>query len=261
MLTKNKVKEKILSGEKVIGAFFNLGSPAVIEIIGQCGLDFIVIDTEHGPFDVETVSSLIMAAEIRGITPFVRVKDGQRNSILRMLDVGAMGLFVPFVKTVGEVLEIVNCGKYRPLGDRGLGFGRKSGYGMEPLVFGRIEDYFEWANENTLLIPQCETVEAVNEIEKIVGIDGVDGIFIGPYDLSVSMDIPRQFDHPEFTASIERVLKACKEAGKYAFTIGITPEDARQKFKQGFDGVLTSDISLLISGAIAYLSGTKRPGD
>lgn len=260
MLGTNKVKEKILSGGKVVGAFMNLGSTGVVEVLGQAGLDFVMIDTEHGPFDVETASQYIMASEIRGMAPFVRVKDSNRNSILKMLDVGAMGMLIPFIKTVDEVKELVSYGKYRPIGDRGCGFGRKACYGLEPLAAGNIQEYFDWANENTLLIPQCETVEALECIEEIAAVEGVDGIFIGPFDLSVAMGIPKQFDSPEFMAAIERVLKACKAANKFCFTLGMSPEDAKNKFEMGFDGVLSGDATFLAAGVLQYLGAIKALG-
>ncbi len=259
MLGKNKIKEKMENGGKVAGAFMSLGYSGVVEILAMAGLDFIMIDTEHGPFDVETASQLIIAAENRGMTPFVRVKDFHRNSILKMLDVGAMGLLIPFIKTVDEVKELVSYGKYKPIGDRGCGFGRKSGYGLEQMV-ANIEDYFNWANENTLLIPQCETVEALESIEDIVAIKGVDAIFIGPFDLSVAMGIPKQFNHPDFLAAQDRVLKACKKENKYCFTLGMNPADAKAKFDLGFDGVLTGDTTFLTTGVMSYVKGIRDLG-
>ena len=256
MLSNNKVKEKMASGKKVIGSFFSLGSTAVVEILGLAGLDFIMIDTEHGPFDVETAASFIMASELRGMTPMVRVKDYKRNSVLKMLDVGAMGLLVPFIKTVEEVKELVSYGKYRPVGDRGCGFGRKAGFGLEPMV-ANINNYFNWANNETLIIPQCETVEALECIEEIAAIEGVDGIFIGPFDLSIAMNIPRQFSHPDFIAANQRVLKACKDNGKFCWTLGMTPDDAKAKFESGFDGVLSADTAFLAGGVTQFLKGTE----
>ena len=166
MLVNNRIREKMARGEKVAGAFFTLGSVAAVEVLAQAGLDFLMIDTEHGPFDVETASQFIIASELRGMTPFVRVKDYSRNSVLKMLDVGAMGLLVPYIKTPDQVRELVSYGKYRPIGDRGCGFGRKTCYGLEPMV-AKIEDYFAWANRETLIIPQCETAEALENIEEI----------------------------------------------------------------------------------------------
>ena len=114
MLANNKLLEKYENGQKVCGAFFNLDSTVVVEIFAQLGLDFVVIDAEHSPYGVESAARFVMAAEVRGMTPIVRVKDANRNSILKMLDIGAKGLLIPFVKTVDEVKEIVSYGKYFP---------------------------------------------------------------------------------------------------------------------------------------------------
>jgi 4-hydroxy-2-oxoheptanedioate aldolase len=260
LLEKNRVKEKILGGEKVVGTFCNLGSTAVVEILGQLGFDFVIIDTEHGPGAVESAVALIMAAEVRGLPPFVRVKEADRNSILRMLDIGAMGLLIPFVKSLAEVRKIVAYGKYRPVGDRGFGLTRKNCFGLEPLMADRMEAYFEWANENTLLIPQCETVECLEQIEDIVALEGVDGIFIGPYDLSIAMGIPGQFHHPDLVAAMNRVLEACKRAGKFCLTMGVTAEEAKRRFEEGYDGAVTVDASLLAAGVMGHLNGIKKYG-
>jgi len=260
VLEKNKVKEKILSGKKVVGVFGGIGNASAVEILALAGMDYYLIDTEHGPFDVETASKLIIAAEARGITPMVRVKDFNRNSVLKMLDVGAMGIMVPFIKTVDEVKALVSYAKYSPIGERGCAFARKAGYGLEPLAQGEIQDYFDWANENTILMPQCETVEALSCIEEITAIEGVDAIFVGPFDLSVSMGMPKQFDDPVFIAALERILKACKNEDVFSFTLGTSPQHAQQMFDMGFDGVFGSDTGLLAAGTTQYLKAIRDLG-
>lgn len=259
MITNNKIRAKMQEGKKVTGAFFGLDSTASVEVLGQAGLDFIMIDTEHGPIDVETASQFVIACELWGMTPFVRVKDHNRNSILKMLDIGAMGLLIPFIKTPDEVRELVGYGKYRPIGDRGFGPTRKNGYAQDPMI-NKIEDYFEWANRETLLIPQCETVEALESIEEITAIEGVDGIFVGPFDLSVAMGIPKQFSAPVFVEAMQRVLAACKKNGKFCWTLGMTPQDAKAKFEMGFDGALALDTDFLAAGVRQYIEGIKKLG-
>lgn len=116
---KNKLKEKMLRGEKTLGTFHELGSASVIECIGYAGFDYVVIDSEHGPFETETALNYIRAARSVDLVPLVRVKDSSRGSILKMLDVGAMGLIIPNINSVEEVRELVNYGKYFPVGQRG----------------------------------------------------------------------------------------------------------------------------------------------
>lgn len=256
-MENNKLLEKLRNRQKPVGVFFNTGSPVSLEVLGALGYDFAIIDAEHGQYDFQQIELFIRAAECRGLVPIVRIAECSRNNILKALDMGAMGLFLPFIKTAEEVRRAVSLAKYPPQGERGLGHAHKVAYGRDPIVLsGRPEDYFEWANENTLIIPQCETAEAVENIEEIVAVEGVAGIFIGPYDLSISLGIPCQFTHPKFAAAVDRVQKACAKAGKYSFILGADPETAKQRFAQGFDGIIgPSDTAFLAQAEKAYLDG------
>ena len=255
-MIKNKMLEKIANGEKLVGAFSNLVSSAAIECLGLAGLDFVIIDTEHGPSDVESTVPLILAAERRDIVPIVRVKDASRSSILKMLDIGAMGLLVPFIKSVDEVKKVIEYGKYAPLGQRGFGPGRKSGFGTLP-DSANITDYLETCNRETMIIPQCETVEALNCIEEIAALNGVAGIFIGPFDLSIAIGKPTQFSDPEFITAVDRTLKACKDAGKFCLTIGMNGAAAKANFAKGFEGVASGDTGFLVASASQLVKEAK----
>ncbi|MFC2663000.1 MAG: HpcH/HpaI aldolase/citrate lyase family protein, partial [Eubacterium sp.] len=202
---QNLLKEKIEKGEKAVGTFFELGSTIAAECLALGGMDYIIIDTEHGPFETESVMEYVCAAQRRNMTPLVRVKDASRAAILKNLDVGAMGLIIPDVRSVDEVKQIIRYGKYYPQGERGVAFARGCGYGFsEPMP---IKEYFQDANQNTMLIPQCETRECLDCIEDVVSLDGVDGIFIGPFDLSTALGKPGEFEDPEVKSAIARILK------------------------------------------------------
>lgn len=259
-MQNNLMLEKYVQGKKLIGAFFNSGTVVSAELLGGLGFDFIVIDGEHCQYDFMEIEAYIRAAECRCLTPLVRVADCSRNNILKMLDLGAMGLYIPFIKNAEEVRNVADLCKYPPMGQRGLGYGHKVGYGIDPIVANGPEDYIKWANENTLLFPQCETVEAVENIEDILAVNGVAGIFIGPYDLSISMGIPCQFDHPRFAAAVKKVKDACNRTHKMVLTMGMTPADAKTKFEQGFDGVLATDTSFLLKAAMEYVHGVRALG-
>ncbi|NLN49245.1 MAG: hypothetical protein GX154_09235 [Clostridiales bacterium] len=255
---KNKLKEKMLSGGKVLGTFFQLGGNTAVECLGISGLDFFIIDTEHGPFDVETSMDFIRTAELRNITPLVRVKDVSRPSILKMLDVGAKGLIVPCVDTVEQVRNLVEWSKYYPMGKRGFFTARPAGYGFEEYA-QNLDNYFKVCNDETLLIPQCETMGFLNNIEEIVNIEGVDGIFIGPYDLSIGMGKPAQFNDPEFLQAVARVLKACKDAKKFSFIYTGDNLSAKKYFAQGFDGVAVNfDAAIFINAYRAIIKEIKE---
>jgi 4-hydroxy-2-oxoheptanedioate aldolase len=243
---KNVLKAKLESGKNVVGTFFEIGGTAAIECLGLTGLDFMVIDTEHGPFDVESAMEYIRVAELHGITPLVRTKNHQRASILKMLDVGAKGLIIPNIHTIEEVKEIVEYGKYAPVGNRGFFMGRTAGYGYN-IIAKDVPGYFNTCNRETMLIPQCETVGCLENIETIAAMAGVDGIFVGPFDLSISMGIPAQFDHPDFKAALKRIVNACKAAGVPAFIFAGNADGAKVHFANGFEGVaINTDASVYI---------------
>ena len=256
-MENNKLLEKLKNKERPVGVFFNTGSVASLEILGSLGYDFAIIDAEHGQYDYQQIELFIRAAESRGLTPVVRVPECSRAYILRVLDMGAMGLFLPFIKTADEVRNAVNLAKYPPIGERGYGHAHKVAYGQDPIVLAPgPEDYFNWANENTLVIPQCETADAVENIREILAVEGVCGVFIGPYDLSISLGVPCQFDHPKFVEAVENVRQACAEAGKFSFILGGTPGAARMRFQQGFDSIIgPSDIAFLTQAEKAYIDG------
>ena len=248
---KNAIKEKMRSGEKVLGTFFELGGNTAVECLGLAGLDFFIIDTEHGPFDVESAMNFIRAGELRGISPLVRVKDTTRPSILKMLDIGAMGLIIPCVQTLDEVRRLVEYGKYYPIGQRGFAPARKSGFGFEPFA-QEIGAYFEICNRETMIIPQCETRGCLEHIEEVAAVPGIDGIFVGPYDLSVALGKPAQFTDPEIVGAIARILAACKTAGKFSFIYAGNKDSAKKFFADGFDGVAYG------MDAIVYINAYKE---
>lgn len=253
MTLHNKFREKTMNGERTLGTFHELGSEAAIELLAYAGMDYVLIDTEHGPFDVETTSRYIRAAKLAGTTPLVRVKDGERNSVLKMLDVGAMGIVIPNVQSVEEVKKVVEYGKYVPLGNRGVAPASGTHYWTQDYATQGLPHYFEHVNREQLIIPQCETVGALEHIEEIVATDGVDGIFVGPYDLSTAMGKAGQFDDQEVIDAIQKVVDVCKAAGKFSIIYGTSVENAKQRFEQGYDSVTLTMDALHFSNAIKQI--------
>lgn len=246
---KNRVLEKLQNGEKVLGTFMELEDANVVECLGMAGLDFFIIDTEHGAYDVSHAVQMVRAAAVRGITPFARVKDASRASILKMLDIGVQGLIIPCIRSIDEVKALVSYGKYFPCGGRGVAIGREGGWGYAPGVDGRpITEYMAEQNRETMLIPQCETMGCLQDIEHIAALEGVGGIFLGPMDLSTELGRPCDYQNPEFLAAVERIVAACKAAGKPLFVYCPSAEDAKAKFRQGFDGAAVgNDAAALVA--------------
>lgn len=232
----NKVKEKIQKGEQPLGTFFGLGNPTAMECVGYSGVDYVIIDMEHGSMDKDACVDLVRAAELRGMVPFTRIADVSHSEIQKAVDAGSLGLIVPCIRTVEEVKALVDFAKFAPIGNRGFGPVRSDGWGTTSGKLG-MEAFMKQCNENVLVLPQCETKECLENIEEIVNVDGVDGIFIGPFDLSISLGVPTKFDDPIFTGALDRVLKACRDAGKFAFIFAAAAGTARERFAQGFDSV------------------------
>ena len=242
---KNLFLEKLKAGQKPVGIFSGTASPYVVECLGRAGFDYVVIDNEHSPIEAETSAEMIRAAELTGLTPFVRVREISRPAVLKLLDVGAQGLVVPNVNTPEEVRALVSYAKYRPTGNRGFCPSRKDGWGYG-LELGVAETMAHF-NEQVLVIPQCETVGALEHIEEIAATEGVDGIFVGPFDLSIAMDMPGDFENPVFQAALARILKACHAAGKICLLFGMSVEKVREGFAQGFDAMAYNlDAGLMI---------------
>ena len=173
------------------------------------------------------------------------MREISRPAVLKLLDVGVQGLIVPNVKTLEQVQELVNYAKYYPIGQRGFCPSRKDGWGFDGL--GSVPETMRHFNGETLLFPQCETAEALDIIEDICAVDGVDGIFVGPFDLSISMGMPGQFDAPEFQAAITRIVAACRAAGKYCMFFTGTADGVVDGFRRGFDAMAYSlDAALFI---------------
>ena len=243
---KNLLKEKITNNEHTIGVFQVLGDASIAEIIGYAGFDYVLIDTEHGPFEIQAAQEYIRAAKLAGTTPLARVKDSSRNSILKMLDVGAQGLVIPHLHKVDEIKQVVEYGKYYLIGDRGFGATSGNTFLTADYTKQGMLELFKIHNQETLIIPQCETKESLENIEEIVKVDGVDGIFIGPYDLSVSLGVPGEVEGPVIKAAIQRVVAAAQAAGKFTISYTDRVPAISDIYEMGVDSVTySSDASIL----------------
>ncbi len=255
---KNILREKILRGEKTIGSFFSLGSGSVAECMGLAGLDYMIIDTEHAAFGPTDVVEFARTAKLYGITPLARVQEVSRPAILKLLDAGAMGLIIPCVNTVEEAKQIVSCGKYAPLGERGVAPSAGTDFWMSDYAQQGLEHYFETCNRETMLFPQCETLGCLEHLEEIVALEGIDGIFVGPYDLSTAMGIPAQFYRSEFKDALRHIQAVCKAAGKPCMIYAASEAGVEEAFGMGYDSVAyATDAQVLISAYRNAIKGLK----
>jgi 2-dehydro-3-deoxyglucarate aldolase len=237
------IKEIILKNGYVIGSWINTASPIVAEIMAQCGLDFVVVDAEHSTADIEKALSLFQAINAGNTEciPMVRVPGNIYSETKRFLDAGAEGVIAPLINNKKDAEELVRSTKYPPLGLRGVGYGRSSGYGFN------FDNYMKRANDNFTCV-QIEHIDGVDNIDEIFSVDGVDAAFIGPYDLTASMGITAQFEHPKYIEAYNKTLLKCKE---YNIIAGIhvvqpNPDEVVKMVKKGFQLIAyTLDITLI----------------
>ncbi len=205
MFLNNKVKKKLRNNQVTIGSWITLAHLSIPEIMASAGFDWLTIDMEHSVISMDDAQTLISAIESKGIVPLVRVSENSPNLIKHAMDAGAYGVIVPMVNSAEDAERAVHSVKYPPLGSRGVGLARAQKYGTG------FEDYVKKLNKNSIVIVQVEHINSVNNLEEIIATDGVDGCIIGPYDLSGSLGVPGQFDHPDMIEAINRVENICKE--------------------------------------------------
>lgn len=215
----NKVKRTLATGASVYGTFAMQGEPALVEMIGYAGLDFVLIDTEHSGNTTEQVAHMLRGAELSQTTSIVRVTTNAPELILRALDAGAGGVLVPQVNTAAAATAAVRAARYAPEGERGLaGVVRAAHFGFIP-----VSEYVAGANRETLVITQVEHVDAVRNLDSILAVEGLDGIFVGPADLSQSMGCLGDFQNDELRRTIHSVIEKTRRTDKWA---GIFCHDA-----------------------------------
>ncbi len=214
MLGENQLRKKMLSGEQVFGVFSSIPSPTAVELIGESGFDFVIIDTEHVLTNPETLENMIRAAEAVHLTPLVRVEDTHPKRILKILDAGAQGIVLPMIEHAEEVRQVIQACKYHPLGKRSLNAGRPGAFGKNK-AFGSngLVDYMAFANQQIMIIPMIESITGVKNAKEIAAVDGVSFVLEGAADLSQSMGHPWEINHPEVQHALKEVLDVCKETG------------------------------------------------
>jgi 4-hydroxy-2-oxoheptanedioate aldolase len=200
-----------LRTELLTGTFLNLGSMAAAEIAAGAGFDWLLIDLEHGSGCEADLRHLLTACRGSASVPLVRLRSIDRDAVKFVMDSGAGGIMFPFVGSADEARRAVDCMKYPPMGTRGAaGCIRATGFGRN------WKTYFEESNDNSLVIVQIETQEAVAESAAIAEVPGVDVLFVGPLDLSVSLGCPGDFANPRLIDAMKQVVRSCDHGGKTA---------------------------------------------
>lgn len=213
-LQKNPVKIAIQEKKLSFGCYIATPSPAIVELAGVAGLDWIRIDWAHSALDLPIIENMIRAAESQDIAPFIRLNLDEQK-ISSVLEIGALGIIVPDVETAEDAKAIVNAAKFSPIGERGMfSAPRKSHYG---LISGG--DFKEWSNKEILIGVQIENLKAVENLEEILEVTGIDMVLSGRGDLSNALGFPGQKDHPKVLETEEKIFRIAKSKG-----IAISPQ-------------------------------------
>lgn len=242
---ENPVKRMLKAGKKTAGAWSQLCSPASTEILCRAGFDWILIDMEHSPGDMQTLFAQLQAMGGYGVVPIVRAPWNDMVWIKRILDAGACGVMIPSVNTREQAVAAVQACKYPPVGVRGIaGSPRAAGFGRD------TASYLKRANDEILVILQVETPQAVQNLEEIGKVPGLDALFIGPMDLSTSMGHLGNPAHPEVQAAIATVEAKARLLGVALGTISAGWEQAKALYDRGYQLVtLLSDVILVSRGS------------
>lgn len=202
-----ELKKKLKSGGIVYGTMLSMSrNPRWSTPMSRFGLDYVIIDTEHSPRGRDEVADFLAAFNFTGVVPIIRVPIPDSHYVTMALDAGAQGVLAPYCETVEEVKEVVGAARWRPL--KGALVRKAVESGQFPSEASR--KYLEDLNRNNVCIIGIESVPAIENLENILKVNGIDAIFVGPNDLSISLGIPNQYEHPDYEAALRRIIKACQ---------------------------------------------------
>lgn len=206
----NRLRASLQAGRLCVGTMLvEVRQASIMSILANSGFDFVLIDNEHGQFGMETIADLSRTARSEGVTPIVRVPELTYAYVAQSLDGGGQGIMLPRVTSPEQVEECLRYMKYTPEGRRGAVLAR----GHTAFRTGPLLDTLSALNRESFLVVQVETAEAVERLDEILAITGVDAALVGPTDLSVSLGVGGQMDHPVLVQAIERTLEACGRRG------------------------------------------------
>jgi 4-hydroxy-2-oxoheptanedioate aldolase len=253
-LPENAFKRALRAGTPQIGLWSSLSSNYTVEVIAGAGFDWILLDSEHSPADIENLLTQLQAAAPYPTHPVVRIPWNDMVTIKRVLDIGAQSLLVPYVSTRAEAESAVSYTRYPPAGVRGVAGTTRA------TRFGRVKNYARRAHEEICLLVQVETQAALDNIESICAVEGVDGVFIGPADLHASLGYPGEIANPKVKPLIDDAIRRIRKAGKAPGILTPSEADARHWLECGALFVAVgADVGILARGAEALAAKFKSP--
>lgn len=252
-LPVNRLKQALASGRTQYGLFLGLPDTTCAEICAGAGFDWLVVDTEHGPFDLPAVLRHLQTIAAYDVQAIVRPVSDDRNVLKQLLDTGVQSLVVPMVESAEQAVELVRSVRYPPAGVRGLGTAL-----ARAARWTRIPGYLHKANDQVCLLAQVETGRAVRALPGILEVEGIDGIFVGPSDLSASMGHIGNPRHPDVVKVIREVLRATRSAGKAAGVLALDPAHIQDYRDHGANMIGIGTDTLLLANSAQQLAESVR---
>jgi 2-dehydro-3-deoxyglucarate aldolase len=224
-----ELRTRLRSGGCSIGSWMQIPDASVAEIMGQAGYDWVAVDLEHGSVSVQQLPDLFRALQLGGTLPLARLAQGHPKDCKQALDAGAAGVIVPMIETAQQLSVVRDVCCWPPAGRRGVGFSRAN-------LFGKHFDAYREEAQAPLLVAQVEHEQAVAQLDAILSVRGLDAVLVGPYDLSASMGLTAQFDHPAFSAALQKIRTLARERGVACGVHVVAPEPAvlQQRVAEGY---------------------------
>ena len=246
LIAINTIREKLKAGEHSIGSWMQIPHASVAEIMGAAGYDWVAVDMEHGSISVHQLPDLFRALELGNTLPLVRLAQGHSKDCKQALDAGAAGVIVPMVESAEQLIAVRDACRWPPAGVRGVGFSRAN-------LFGKNFNDYSVDAQAPLLVAMIEHYRAISELDSILAVDGLDAVLIGPYDLSASMGLMAEFDHPDFLAIMERIRKVAAEKG---IPVGVhvvdpSPKQLNQRLDDGYQFLAYSIDAVMLQSVVS----------
>ena len=239
---QQKLKKSLRNREQLFAAWVSYAHPSITETFAKAGFDFIAIDMEHSTISLSEGQRIIAACQSEGVPCLPRPVSHSNDYIKPLLESGADGMLIQMVNTPEEVENLIKDLKYPPIGKRSYGVSRAQGYGFD------FDEYISKWNQTSIFLIQVESIEAVDNIEKLLSFDEIDGVMVGPYDISGSLGVPGKLNHPKVIEASKKVIKACEKYGKSCGTQISDPNQEKVKalFNLGYTyAILGSDLFIL----------------
>jgi len=252
-MRSNPVKRHLKAGKPVVGTWLSLGNVAAARFLARAGFDYLTVDVEHNSMGMETASNMVGAIADAGCISLMRVPSGRHDHIKRALDNGSHGVVVPMVNTRHEALESVAPCLYPPAGNRSVGGALHAlNFDTDPAT------YYARANDEILIVLQCEHIQAVRDFDQVFSVPGIDAVFVGPNDLAASMRGPEgKPPHPDyFKETLAAILAGCKRNGVAAGIHTFSVEEAKMRIADGWQFIaVNSELRMLMDGAKRIVDG------